>query len=464
MGIQELAVDVSLAQDGGIMKRIIEEGAGDTPTPGNEVEVHYVGRLLDGNVFDSSRARNEHFKFKVGTGQVIKGWDEGIVTMKRGEVAILTCTAEYAYGPAGSPPKIPPNATLDFEVEMFDFFGEDCSPDHSGGVTKTTTVPGSGKSTPREGSTVNVSWKAKHMDRDIETRTLKFILGDGGEEGVVPGVEAALLKMKKGETAKVHVKAQYAYANQGDAGLAVPGAADLDYELTLEDFEQAKYKYEMSGKEKVEFCEKVKEMGTGYFKKAQFELAVKKYQQIVEYLEDEDSASFSGDSDDEIKEPAAEKEKEEVDEAKTQSLLLAAHSNQALCYLKLSKGLEAAKACEAALKLDPQNVKALFRRGQASEQQQEYEQAVGHFQAVLAVEPKNGAAAQQIRVCQNQAKKFKAAQKKRYANMFERTNFKEPEPTKDENKLKPDFSDSEGEGSEEGEEPVEEAKVEMQAV
>lgn len=74
--------------------------------------VHYTGTLLDGSKFDSSRDKDEPFKFKLGTGQVVKGWDRAVATMKKGEKARVTLRADYAYGEAGSPPKIPPNATL----------------------------------------------------------------------------------------------------------------------------------------------------------------------------------------------------------------------------------------------------------------------------------------------------------------------------------------------------------------
>jgi FK506-binding protein 4/5 len=78
--------------------------------------VHYVGKLLDGTVFDSSRERNQPFTFRLGEGMVIKGWEKGIASMRKGEIALLTCKPEYAYGKAGSPPKIPADATLQFEV------------------------------------------------------------------------------------------------------------------------------------------------------------------------------------------------------------------------------------------------------------------------------------------------------------------------------------------------------------
>ena len=81
---------------------------------------HYTGKTVPdvglGFVFDSSRG-GEPLEFQIGVGQVIKGWDEGIMKMSLGERATLTCTPDYAYGAAGAPPDIPPDATLEFDVE-----------------------------------------------------------------------------------------------------------------------------------------------------------------------------------------------------------------------------------------------------------------------------------------------------------------------------------------------------------
>ena len=84
--------------------------------PEAKVKVHYVGTLLDGSKFDSSRDRPGFFDFEVGVGRVIKGWDLGISTMHKGEKCVLACRHDYAYGAHGSPPKIPGGATLLFEV------------------------------------------------------------------------------------------------------------------------------------------------------------------------------------------------------------------------------------------------------------------------------------------------------------------------------------------------------------
>lgn len=110
-----------ISGDGGLFKKILVPGdpSAGSPPSGSKVTVHYVGTLLDGSKFDSSRDRPGFFEFDVGVGRVIKGWDMGICTMHKGEKCMLMCTSDYAYGDHGSPPKIPGGATLLFEVELF---------------------------------------------------------------------------------------------------------------------------------------------------------------------------------------------------------------------------------------------------------------------------------------------------------------------------------------------------------
>ncbi|KAI3634310.1 hypothetical protein MIR68_007914 [Amoeboaphelidium protococcarum] len=103
----------------GVTIQKIQPGDGKTfPKKGDRVSIHYVGTLQDGSKFDSSRDRGKPFTCTIGVGQVIRGWDEGVVQLSVGEKALLVCTPDYAYGQRGFPPVIPANATLNFEVEL----------------------------------------------------------------------------------------------------------------------------------------------------------------------------------------------------------------------------------------------------------------------------------------------------------------------------------------------------------
>lgn len=103
---------------GELLMTVVKEGTGEGAKNGDIVSVHYVGTFMDGTKFDSSRDRGQAFQFTLGSGMVIKGWDLGVLGMKVGEVRKLTIPSQYAYGETGAGDVIPPNATLQFEVEL----------------------------------------------------------------------------------------------------------------------------------------------------------------------------------------------------------------------------------------------------------------------------------------------------------------------------------------------------------
>jgi FKBP-type peptidyl-prolyl cis-trans isomerase len=119
------ASDAAHADSGGrgvaeLEKTDLKVGKGAAAKSGDKVRVHYTGRLLDGTKFDSSLDRGDPFEFTLGEGGVIKGWDDGVPGMKKGGKRKLVIPSELAYGKRGSPPKIPPDAPLEFEIELLE--------------------------------------------------------------------------------------------------------------------------------------------------------------------------------------------------------------------------------------------------------------------------------------------------------------------------------------------------------
>ena len=107
---------INITEDGGIKKKILKEGSGALPEQGNEVHVNYIGRNKDNKIFDQTK--DKPFTFKIGSGQVIKGWDMGVKTMKLGEKAEFILSPDYAYGAQKVSDLIPENSTLTFEIEL----------------------------------------------------------------------------------------------------------------------------------------------------------------------------------------------------------------------------------------------------------------------------------------------------------------------------------------------------------
>lgn len=388
---------IDLSNDGGVLKEILKEGEGsESPGDNCTVSCHYTGTLLDGTKFDSSVDRGEPFEFQLGKGQVIKSWDIGVASMKKGEKCVLTCAPDYAYGKAGSPPNIPPNSTLKFELELLGWKGQDVSKNGDGGVEKFTITKSDKKKTPNDGAHVKCHMTGKFEGRVFDDRDIEFNIGEGEDFNVVSGIEYALEKMSQGETARLVIKPKYAFGAEGNEQFQIPPNAEIEYVVTLNDFEKEIESWKLDADESLVQAKAFKEKGTNYFKQDKFKMALKFYEKCQSFLSNCDT-SVDG-------------------EAKT--VYISIHLNKALCHQKLNDQDEVRHACDEVISKDPKNVKAFYRRGQASLTLGEVEKALGDFLKVQELEPENKAAQNQITICKQKLKDYHEQEKKRYRNMF----------------------------------------------
>ena len=229
----------------GLQYKDIVVGKGDSPEAGDRVVVHYTGTLEDGTKFDSSKDRGQPFEFAIGVGQVIKGWDEGVMSMKPSGNRILTIPADLAYGDRGAGKIIPPGATLVFDVELIEFKKKFIDTDFSlpgkeilteSGLRMIEHIVGNGDS-PNSGQTVFVHYTGlladgtKFDSSHDRGQPFRFNIGQGK---VIKGWDEAILDMNIGSKRTLIIPPELGYGERG-AGGVIPPNATLIFEVELID-------------------------------------------------------------------------------------------------------------------------------------------------------------------------------------------------------------------------------------
>nr|AFK48961.1 unknown [Medicago truncatula] len=459
--------------DRGLKKKLLKLGEGwDTPESGDEVQVHYTGTLLDGTKFDSSRDRDSPFSFTLGQGQVIQGWDEGIKTMKKGENALFTIPPELAYGESGSPPTIPPNATLQFDVEMLSWTSvKDICKD--GGIFKRILKEGEKWENPKDPDEVLVNYEVRLEDGKAVAKSdgVEFTVSEGH---YCPAFSKAVKAMKKGEKVILLVKPQYGFGEKGkpahgDEG-AVPPNASLQITLELVSWKTVS---DVTSDKKV--IKKILKEGEGYERPNEgaivklkligklqdgtvfFEKGHDEEEKLFEFKTDEEQvidgldkavltmkkgevalliiapeyAFDSSQSQQELAVPPnstvyyeAAKYIEydssfsEEEKKLSKTLKIASYLNNAACKLKLKEYKDAEKLCTKVLDIESTNVKALYRRAQASMQLTDLDLAEIDIKKALEVDPDNREVKLEYKNLKQMVKEYNNKQAKFYGNMF----------------------------------------------
>jgi peptidylprolyl isomerase len=243
---QNMKLETEYSTPSGLKYTFKQFGKGAQAKPGDNVSVHYVGKLVDGKQFDSSRDRNQPFKFPLGAGRVIKGWDEGVALMHVGDKVMFTIPPQLGYGDRAMGDQIPANSTLNFEVELLDI----AEPVKPWTLTKhdtLTTASGlkyiivqkskdAAAPIAEKGKMVSVHYtgfllNGKIFDSSVERgEPISFPLGQGQ---VIKGWDEGIALMHVGDKMRLIIPSNLGYGAQGAGGGVIPPNATLCFDVEL---------------------------------------------------------------------------------------------------------------------------------------------------------------------------------------------------------------------------------------
>lgn len=294
------------------------------------------------------------------------------------------------------------------------------------GMTKKVIQEGEGEEKPDDGCEVTVHYTGTFEDgKEFDSSHTRgspfnFTLGTGS---VIKGWDIALKTMKRNEIAQFSLPSELAYGEAGSPP-TIPPNTRLNFIIELMDWvvdDSASQKpiYKMGLEERLTKCQEKKQAGGQHFKEGKYDSAIRQYRDIMKLAvvsEFKDDGSLV-----ELESCQAANNESDQDKAvkvELKQMLLAGYLNLALCYLKVNKLKDCIINCDQALAIDPQNVKAHFRKGLAYLPTNDFELALKQFETVLEIDPKNAEAKAQKAACQSALRNYYQKQKDVFKNLF----------------------------------------------
>lgn len=374
---------VDVCGNGKVLKLITRAGDGGMkPMEGTTASLHYTGTLVNGKQFDSSRDRGEPFDTPVGKGQVIRGWDEVMPTMTVNERCKVLIKSDYAYGPNGSPPTIPPNAALIFDMELLGVSGEDLSEAKDKSITRIIMNSSEKYTQPEIQDTVTVTVQKLGVEKPLFDK-LVFTLGEEElHEGMDLSITACILKMTQEEKSQFTLSVSHPQNNSGSS---------VTYVIEVHDLQVTQRYWEMEESERIAACDTYKNAGTTFLKDGKIKTALGKYEYVLT-ITDNDM-------------PKDADLKKQLTDFRMSAML-----NMSLCKLKLKDYLHVIQLSNDILELDSENEKAWYRKGSAHANLNDHLQAKDCFSHIVKnINPDNK---QAIKMLHQSNKKVKDAVEK----------------------------------------------------
>lgn len=389
--------------DGSVVKEVLVAGDGEeNPTDGAEVTVSYVGRLHDNKQeFDA----NDTFTFTAGSG-VIQGWSDVIKTMVIGEKSRVVIQANKGYGESGAGADIPPNATLEFDIQLKHFTSEKDVLGDGTIVFKTLKANPANWERPDDLAVVKVAFSIKLAANPEEvimryTNENALQLTIDSDDEVNAALPSAFESLLKEMTLDSIISAKVNGIRGFKQGHKHAGE-DLKIDIKLIGLEKAKGFWEMNMEEKLEEGEKLKALGNDAFKKGDFQRAVRRYKAVVTNLE-----YIASDSKNSV-----------ADKKKANEIVKATRLNIAQVAIKEGNFTEAWTEAKKVIDVDSNNAKAYFRLGVALSGLGEHDQAERSLTRALEIQPGDAGISSELKKVKAVIKKQNEQEKKKYKGMF----------------------------------------------